>query len=247
MDFEPLFTWLGFGTILAPTVLLAVVGLTMLVDWPLGERTIARWTQAAVVAGLLMSVTILGLMLLTDRRSVPVEVGDWVVLANEHFHFHLKFVFDRLSVPFVILSFALVGTIGAFANRYLHREPGYWRFFLLYAVFLLGMVLATLAATIETLFLGWELVGLSSALLVAYFHERPTPVINGQRVWSMYRVADAAFLVAAVALHHLTGEGDFFGLMGTGPWPEGHAAISSGEALFIGLLLLIAAAGKSRR
>ena len=43
------------------------------------------------------------------------------------------------------------------------------------------------------LFLGWELVGLSSALLVAYFHERQAPVINGQRVWSVYRVADAAF------------------------------------------------------
>ena len=243
MDFEPVFTWLGFGTILAPTVLLAVVGLTMLVDWPLGERTIARWTQASVVAGLAMAVTILGLMLLTDRRSVPLEVGNWVVLPD--FHFHLKFVFDRLSVPFVILSFGLVGTIGAFANRYLHREPGFARFFLLYAVFLLGMVLATLAATIETLFLGWELVGLSSALLVAYFHERPAPVINGQRVWSMYRVADAAFLIAAVALHHLTGEGDFFGLMGQGPWPEGHAALTSNEALFVGLLLLVAAAGKS--
>ena len=83
-------------------------------------------------------------------------------------------------------------------------------------MFLLGMIVASLAGTIETLFFGWELVGLSSALLVAYFHERPAPVVNGQRVWSVYRVADAAFLIAAVALHHLTGEGDFAGLMGTG-------------------------------
>src|SRR5207244_5106199 len=128
------------------------------------------------------------------------------------------FIFDRLSVPFVILSFVLIGTIGAFANQYLHREPGFGRFFLLYSLFLVGMVVATLAGTIEVLFLGWELVGLSSALLVAYFHERQAPVINGQRVWSVYRVADAAFLVAAVALHHLTSGADFAKLSRGDPW-----------------------------
>ena len=47
----------------------------------------------------------------------------------------MKFVFDRLSVPFAILSFVLCGTIGAFAIRYMHREPGYNRFFVLYALF----------------------------------------------------------------------------------------------------------------
>jgi NAD(P)H-quinone oxidoreductase subunit 5 len=86
---------------------------------------------------------------------------------------------------------------------------------------------------------------LSSALLVAFFHERPAPVRNGLRVWTVYRVADAAFLIAAVALHHLTGQGDFEGLMGTGPWPEGHATLTSSQALFVGFLLLFAAAGKS--
>ena len=95
----------------------------------------------------------------------------------------MKFVFDRLSVPFVILTFVLCGTIGAFASRYLHREPGYNRFFVLYALFLAGMVVTALAGTIETLFAGWELVGLSSALLVAFFQERPAPVRNGLRVW----------------------------------------------------------------
>src|SRR5207248_9589901 len=89
------------------------------------------------------------------------------------------------------------------------------------------------------------LVGRSSALLVAYFHEREAPVINGQRVWSVYRVADAAFLIAAVTLHHLTGEGDFSKLMGSDPWPQGIAAMTSQQALFVGILLLIAAAGKS--
>ena len=69
-------------------------------------------------------------------------------------------------------------TIGVFADNYLHRDPGYGRFFLMYAVFLFGMVVASLAGTIESMFFGWELVGLSSALLVAYFHQRPSPVAS---------------------------------------------------------------------
>lgn len=245
MNYDALFYVLGMGTVACPMILLSVVGLTTLCGWPLGERSIGRWTQASVVSGLLMAISILALMLLTGRRQVPIELDDWVVIPHEHFHFHLSFEFDRLSVPFVILSFILVGTIGAFAQHYLHRERGYRRFFVSYALFLLGIVVASLAGTIETLFLGWELVGLSSALLVAFFHERPAPVLNGQRVWSVYRVADAAFLIAAVALHHLPGGGNFAALVGQGPWPEGASALSAGEALFVGLLLLVAVAGKS--
>ena len=162
-----------------------------------------------------------------------------------HFHFLLKFVFDRLSVPFAIMSFVLCGVIGAFAFRYLHLEEGYFRFFLFYSIFQLGMVISSLAGTIETLFLGWELVGLSSALLIAFFHDRPAPVQNGLRVWSIYRVADAAFLIAALTLHHLSGSGDFEGLMGEGAWPGGTATITESQALLVGTLLLIAAAGKS--
>ena len=245
MTAEYLFNILGIAIVASPAALLSVFGMTTLVGRPLSERSMARFTEASVVLGLLASLTILGMMLVLDRRHVPIEIGNWVAIPAEHFHFHLKLIFDRLSVPFVILTFVLCGTVGAFTSRYLHREAGYRRFFVLYAFFLLGMVVSSLAGTIETLFFGWELVGLSSALLVAYFHERPNPVLNGQRVWTVYRFADAAFLIAALALHHLTGAGDFEGLMGTGPWPEGHATISSSHALFVGLLLLVAAAGKS--
>lgn len=235
----------GIGVVAAPALLVAVFGLLPLMGWQLGERTMARLTEFSVLLGLVSALVILCLMLVFGTRHVPIEIGDLVVIPEQHFHFHLKFVFDRLSVPFAVLTFVLCGTVGAFTSKYLHREPGYRRFFLFYAVFLLGMIVSSLAGTIETLFLGWELVGLSSALLVAFFHERVNPVRNGQRVWAVYRIADAAFLIAALMLHHLTGAGDFEELMGTGPWPGGHAAISETHALMIGLLLLVAVAGKS--
>jgi NAD(P)H-quinone oxidoreductase subunit 5 len=148
-------------------------------------------------------------------------------------------------VPFAILSFVLSGTIAAFATRYMHREAGYNRFFVLYSLFVLGMVVTALADTIETLFAGWELVGLSSALLVAFYQERPAPARNGLWVWVVYRVSDAALLLAAVVLHQTAAGGDFDKLLGPGPWPEGQADVTARQALVVGLLLLVAAAGKS--
>ncbi|MDB5391860.1 MAG: NADH:ubiquinone oxidoreductase subunit 5 (chain L)/multisubunit Na+/H+ antiporter, MnhA subunit [Planctomycetaceae bacterium] len=164
-----------------------------------------------------------------------------------HYHFLIKFIFDRLSVPFVILTFILCATIGAFATRYMHREPGFNRFFVLFAMFMLGMIITSLAGSIETLFAGWELVGLSSALLVAFFQERSAPVRNGLRVWSVYRFSDAALLIAALTLHHMTGEGDFEKLMGKDnlSWPMQVTDISTYQAFVVGMFLLLAAAGKS--
>ncbi|MCS7470297.1 oxidoreductase [Stieleria sp. ICT_E10.1] len=240
-----LFHILGTAVVASPIVLLAILGLSTLVNRPLSETSIARLTQAAVLFSLLPAVAILVIMLATDIRYVPIELGNWVTIPEEQFQFHLKFAFDRLSIPFLMLSCVLCGVVGAFTRRYLHREEGYGRFFLYYAMFFCGMVLSSLASTIETLFVGWEMVGLSSALLVAYFHERTNPVRNGQRVWSIYRLSDAAFLIAAITMHHMTGEGDFGGLMSSGVWPEGTAAITSSQALMVGSLLLVAAAGKS--
>jgi NAD(P)H-quinone oxidoreductase subunit 5 len=242
-DVETTLALLGLVVVTAPVLLMAGMGLCPLVDGKLRERTVTHACQTVTVAGLLAAIAILALMLATDRRHVAIGLGDWVAVPD--YHFSVKFVFDRLSVPFVILSYMLCGAIGAFTSRYLHREPGFNRFFTLYAVFLVGMVVTGVAGTIETLFTGWELVGLSSALLVAFFQERPAPPRNGLRVWAVYRVSDAALLLAAVVMHHLTGEGDFDRLFGTGPWPEGQASVSSSQAVIVGVLLLIAAAGKS--
>jgi len=235
----------GYLVVLCPTVLLAALGLPALFGRKPTEQATISLVKLAVTIGLIASAALPIIMLATGSRHITIEQGDWLHLPDEGFHFTVKFVFDRLSAPFTVLTYVLCGTISAFANSYLHRERGYNRFFLCFALFLLGMVLASVAGTIEMLFTGWELVGLSSALLVAFFHERTAPVRNGLRVWSAYRIADAAFLVAALVMHHLSGAGDFDKLISAGDWPEGTASLTANQALFVGLLLLIAAAGKS--
>jgi NAD(P)H-quinone oxidoreductase subunit 5 len=229
----------------APALGLLITGLSAILELPVKERATNHVTQASVAVGLMAALAMLIVMLVSGRRSIPVELGQWIALEEHDLRFVFKFVFDRLSVAFCLLSFVLCGVVGAFARVYLHREPGYRRFYVLFAVFVLGMTVSSIAGTIETLFAGWELVGLSSAMLVMFFQERPAPVRSGLRVWVVYRVADAAFMVAAVALHHLAGKGDFAHMTGAGVWPEGVAPVTSSQAFAVGVLLLVAAAGKS--
>ncbi len=250
MNPDDLMTALGGVVVTAPATLVAVLGIPALVGWRLSETATIRAVRACVAIGLVACLAVLAVMPFADGRPAVVDLGDWVALRppgidHAHYHFAVEFEFDLLSVPLALLSFLLCGTIGAFAARYLHREPGFNRFFVLFALFLLGMVTASLADTIETLYVGWELVGLSSALLVAFFQERPAPPRNGLRVWVVYRISDAALLLGAVVLHDMVGEGDFDRLMGGAPWPHGRAGLSEGQATVLGLLLLIAAAGKS--
>jgi NAD(P)H-quinone oxidoreductase subunit 5 len=242
-DPADLMTGMGLLVIASPLALLAFLGVSSLLDCRLTERRINTSIQAASGVGLLGALGVLTLMLALGERHVVVDLGEWV--ETRDFHVRVMLVFDRLSVPFALLTFVLTGTIAAFGTRYLHRERGFNRFFVLYAVFLLGMITTSLAGTIETLFLGWELVGLSSALLVAFYQERPAPARNGLWIWCVYRVSDAALLLAAVALHHMIGRGDFHRLLGETPWPQGEASATGLQAFIVGLLLLVAAAGKS--
>ncbi len=244
LGFHEILTFLGVIVVASPLLLTVVLGVSSLLEWKLTEETIAKFVYVAIVSGLFAAIFVLGGMLISGERHIAIDLGHWVTIPH-HYHFSVKLIYDRLSVPFAILSFVLSGTIGAFASKYMHRERGYNRFFVLYAIFVLGMVVAALAGTIETLFSGWELVGLSSALLVAFFQDRRAPARNGLWVWVIYRVSDAALLLAAVVMHHIRGEGDFDQLLGTGPWPEGISSVTANQALLMGLLLTAAAAGKS--
>jgi NAD(P)H-quinone oxidoreductase subunit 5 len=156
----------------------------------------------------------------------------------------IEFLVDRFSLAFAALSAAIAGIVSAFSNRYLHRESGYNRYFVLLAMFVMGILLIALAGNVEVLFVGWEFVGLSSALLVAFFHARPAPVSNALRVLSVYRISDAAMFTAAVLLRHIAGT-DSVSLLFGGAVSGSAAALTGTSATVIATLLIVAVAGKS--
>jgi NADH-quinone oxidoreductase subunit L len=225
----------------SPAVLLALLGCTSLLNRPLGEQ----WTGRIAGGSMLISCTALSLAFLlygvSETGSNLLSYGPWSTSHEDGIA--IEFLVDRFSLAFAALSAAIAGIVSAFSNRYLHRESGYNRYFVLLAMFVTGMLLVALAGNVAVLFIGWEFVGLSSALLVAFFHGRPAPVSNALRVLSFYRISDAAMFTAAVLLRHLAGSDNLsllFGGIGSNL-----TALSGSGATVIAVLLIIAVAGKS--
>src|SRR4029450_11089442 len=193
---------IGVGS---PTFLLAALGAASIVNRPLPERwtgVLAASSMAIACAALLAAFAVYGI---TRPGTQLLSYGAWST--SHEGGIAIEFLVDRLSLGFAALSAAIAGVVSAFSSRYLHRESGYNRYFVLLAMFVTGMLLVALAGNVQVLFIGWEFVGLSSALLVAFFHERPAPLSNALRVLSVYRISDAAMLSAAVLLHHVAGSG----------------------------------------
>ncbi|MCB9558173.1 MAG: oxidoreductase [Deltaproteobacteria bacterium] len=227
-------------TVVAPLLLLLVTGLTAPTKL-LGEKGVGVITRVALLAALAASLTALFAYLLSDRRLVLLKLGSWFTASEARFSFDLAL--DALSLGFAALSLLICNIVAAFSFRYLHREPGFFRYFFQMAMFVVGICSVALAGSVELLFVGWELIGLSSALLVGFFQERPAPADNALRVFSIYRLSDAAMLSAAVLLHHWTGSGNLTSLFTTTEQP--HLTLAAGQTLAIGSLLIIAVAGKS--
>jgi NADH:ubiquinone oxidoreductase subunit 5 (subunit L)/multisubunit Na+/H+ antiporter MnhA subunit len=147
-------------------------------------------------------------------------------------------------VPYVCFSTGLCALVNAFAGKYLHREPGFTRFFILLSLFGTGMNLMVLAGSIDVLFAGWEFLGISSALLIGFFHERRNAVDAALRAFTTYRVCDVGLLAAGVVVHQAVGSGDF-GRLFTGTWPSATCPVPPATATVLALLLVFAALGKS--
>jgi NADH-quinone oxidoreductase subunit L len=224
-----------------PATLLAVLGLSSLINRPLPERVTSRLTGAVMTVAALASLGALAAYWAGGAPRV-LSFGAW--FAAGHGGFAIDLLADGFSLGFTALATVICGVVAAFSNSYLHREPGYNRYFVLFAAFVTGILLVGLAGSIEVLFAGWELLGLSSALLVAFYHERPMPVRNALRVFAVYRVSDAAMMGAAVLLHHFAGSGSIGMLFGFDAGTEA-VALSATQAAIIGGLLVVAVAAKS--
>ncbi|MCC7418528.1 MAG: oxidoreductase [Acidobacteria bacterium] len=226
----------------APLVLLVVLGGASVLNRPLGER----WTGPLAASMLTLScAALLAALVVHGATSAGARLLSYGARSGGgDGGIALELLVDPLSLAFAALSAAIAGVVSAFSNRYLHREPGYSRYFVLLAMFVTGMLFVALAGNVEVLFIGWEFVGLSSALLVAFFHERPAPVSNALRVFSVYRISDAAMLSAAVLLRHAAGT-DSLALLFGGAGAASAVALTQGNATLIAVLLIVAVAGKS--
>jgi len=192
-------------TLGAPLAVLVVLGLAALANL-LGEKSVGVVTRAGLLTALAGALTAFASFHLSSAPPQVFRLGKWFVAGETMFAFDLTI--DALSLGFAVLSLLICNVVAAFSFRYLHREPGFRRYFFQMAMFVVGITFVALAGSVEVLFVGWELLGLSSALLVGFFQERRGPVSNAMRVFAVYRLSDAAMLSAAVLLHYWTGSGN---------------------------------------
>ena len=226
----------------APAATLALVGLPALLGRPLSERATTRIVGGGFAVGFLAAISVLGLLCARGFTAEVVHSGTWFAVG--HHAATVNLVADALSVPYVCFSTGLCWLVNSFAGKYLHREPGFTRFFILLALFGTGMNLMVLADSIDVLFAGWEFVGISSALLIGFFFERRNAIDAALRAYTTYRICDVGLLAAGVVIHRAVGSGDFERLFGA-DWPASTSLVPAGTATVVSLLLVFAALGKT--
>jgi NADH-quinone oxidoreductase subunit L len=234
--------WLVLVGVGSPAVLFALLCAASLTNRPLSERWTGRFAAGSMMIACGAMLVALIVYSATGPGTRLLSYGKWST--SHDGGIAIEFLVDRLSLGFAALSAAIAGIVSAFSNRYLHKEAGYNRYFVQLAMFVTGLLLVALAGNVEVLFIGWEFVGLSSALLVAFFHERPAPVSNALRVFSVYRISDAAMLSAAVLLRHVAGT-DSLSLLFGGSRGASTVGLTGTNATIIAVLLIVAVAGKS--
>jgi NADH:ubiquinone oxidoreductase subunit 5 (subunit L)/multisubunit Na+/H+ antiporter MnhA subunit len=228
--------------VLIPLLLVVLLGLSAWTDHKINEYHTSRIVGIGFSSTALAVLIAAGLLLGVGRSEARVELGTWFMVGD--YAMQPTLLFDRLSLLFALFGALLVGLVGAFSSRYMHREPGFSRFYFLLTLLGAGVEIVVLGGSIDVAFFGWELVGLSSALLVAFFHDRPGPVRNGLRAFITYRACDVGLLGAAVWLHHSVGSAATSSTLQL-DWVGYSVPASVGDATIIGLLLLWAAIGKS--
>jgi len=220
--------------VLAPGVVFAALALLWVAGWTAPERVISRITGATFSASLAGLAVILWRLTVSGAPAVTVTFGNWF---NVHeYRFPLVLMADRLSLPFLAMTVVLAGLIGRFSATYLHRERGFLRFFLLLHLFAFGSLVAFAAGSFDLLVGGWEIVGITSVLLIAFFQQRTSPVENALRVYAIYRACDIGLLVGVFAMHHWAATASF---------DRALPVVTPSQAVTICLLLLLAAAGKA--
>ena len=174
-----------------------------------------------------------------------VDLKDIVLYRNEEYEFLIDFYFDKITATYMLVGAALSFMVIMYSRYYLHREEGYKRFFNTILFFYMGYNITIFSGNFETLFIGWEILGISSFLLIAFYRNRFLPVKNAIKVFSIYRLGDIGLILTMWMSHHLWHENISFLKLNNYELVHEHLSQHSLIGISISLLILVAAAAKS--
>ena len=207
-----------------------------------GRRT-NSWGPILGVLNVVASAVISVLMLLAlmerpaEERTVVQNVYDWVFVGSFQASFALQL--DQLSMVFVLLITIVGALIHIYSLGYMSHDPDRRKFFGYLNLFVAAMLVLVLANNYLLLYVGWEGVGLASYLLIGFWQHKPSAAAAAKKAFVINRVGDVGLSLAIMLIFVTFGSVTFQDVFGQA------SDASEGTLTAIGLLLLLAAAGKS--
>ena len=172
-----------------------------------------------------------------QERTIHETLFSWVPVGGLHVDFGLQL--DQLSMCFVLLITGVGSLIHIYSVGYMADDPARRRFFAYLNLFLAAMLLLVLADNYLGLYVGWEGVGLASYLLIGFWQHKPSAATAAKKAFVVNRVGDVGLAIAQMVMFASIGSISFAGVFAAAP------QLGEGTLNAIGLLLLLAACGKS--
>jgi NADH-quinone oxidoreductase subunit L len=244
---------LGFVPII---LIFPVAGLLINALWGrwLGNR--GAGVLASLMSGLsfVIAVVALGVLAARGYEGENVVVYDWIVAGP--LQLRAEFLVDSLAVTMALLVSGVGTLIHIYSIGYMANDPRATRFFVYMNLFIVSMLILVLGGNYALLFVGWELVGLCSYLLIGFWYDRgPGGIGNAiaaKKAFVVNRVGDFGFILGLFLIWTVFGTlnfGEIFAQIGGGEGGEhlARALAAPAPVVFtaIALLLLIGATGKS--
>jgi NADH-quinone oxidoreductase subunit L len=209
----------------------------------LAGRRSDRWGHLLGCATVLGAFAV-GVVLFTDmlsrhggQRGLHVDGFSWVPVGGLQVNFGV--LLDPLSMCFVLLITGVGSLIHIYSVGYMAEDSDRRRFFGYLNLFVLAMLLLVLADNYLGLYVGWEGVGLASYLLIGFWYHKPSAATAAKKAFVVNRVGDVGLALAMFVMFATFGSISFTRVFAASP------AASEGVLTAIGLLLLLAACGKS--
>lgn len=174
-------------------VLLPLAGFIISLLLPAKKETLISWL-AFTTAGLnfVLAAVFFAYWLLSGHPTLNLK--DIVLYQSTEYEFYIDFCFDKITAVYLLVGSFLTFLVTIYSRYYMHREDGYKRFFNAILFFFLGYNIAIFSGNMETLFIGWEILGISSFLLIAFYRNRYLPVKNAVKVFLFIAWATLALL-----------------------------------------------------
>ena len=184
-------------------ILLAVVFIPLMVaiflntiSSLLNERLTTFITINGALLSFSVSLLMFGALLLDKFKPISLKMYTWFPDPEIKF----EFLLDGLSGTMMLLVTGLGLVIQIFSTSYMSGDPRYVKYFVYFNFFVFSMLLLVMSANFLVMFFGWELVGLSSYLLISFWSEKKKAAKAGSKAFVLNRIGDFGFLVALMMI-----------------------------------------------